>query len=152
MAFAAMMSAFVLAGYWMKTGLDALLMLAQAAAALAALLRLREAVLETGLVLKAWRYVKSSWRGVRREDIHQLRGYLLSSIVPALGAWPVVVGMGCLPFLMHLPGLVPGGEQVFAMATLLFVIHFAVAEISYRRLAGAVVDSLDSRYVCTVQV
>lgn len=93
-AFAAMMSAFVLAAYWMKTGLDALLMLAQAAAALAALLRLREAVLETGLVLKAWRYVRSSWRGVRREDIHQLRGYLLSSIVPALGAWPVVVGMG----------------------------------------------------------
>lgn len=52
MAFCAMMSAFVLAVYWMKTGIGSLLMLAQAAAALAALLRLREAVLEAGLVFK----------------------------------------------------------------------------------------------------
>lgn len=152
MAFGAMLSAFVLAVYWMKTGIDSLLMLAQAAAALAALLRLREAVLETGLVFKAWRYVKSSWHGVRRDDIRQLRGYLLRSAVPALGAWPVVIGMGCLPFLMHLPVVVPGGEEVFGMATLLFVMHFAAAEVSYRRLAGAVVDSLDSRHVCAVQV
>ncbi|WP_152670055.1 hypothetical protein [Lysobacter capsici] len=152
MAFCAMMSAFVLAVYWMKTGIGSLLMLAQAAAALAALLRLREAVLEAGLVFKAWRYVKDSWRGVRRDDIRQLRSYVLRSIVPALGAWPVVVGMACLPFLMHLPVVIPGGEEVFAIATLLFVMHFAAAEVSYRRLAGAVVDSLDSRYVCALRV
>lgn len=152
MVFCAMMSAFVLAVYWMKTGIDSLLMLAQAAAALAALLRLREALLEAGLVFKAWRYVTDSWRGVRREDIRQLRSHVIRSIVPALGAWPVVVGMASLPFLMHLPIVVPGGENVFAMATLLFVMHFASAEVSYRGLAGAVIDSLDSRYVCALRV
>lgn len=152
MAFCTMMSAFVLAVYWLKTGIGALLMMAQVAAALAALLRLREAVLETGLVFKAWRYVKASWRGVRRDDIRQLRSYLLASFVPALGAWPVVFSMAGLPFVMHLPGLVPGGEVLFAITTLLFVMHFATGEVSYRRLAGAVVDSLDSRHVCAVSV
>lgn len=46
---------------------------------------------------------------------------------------------------MNFPAVVPGGEEVFLAAVALFLVHFATADIAYRRLIGAVVDSLDSR-------
>lgn len=144
-AFCSMMLAFTLSVYWAKTQVPVLLPLAQVLAALSVLLRLREAILEAGLVLKAWRYVKAVWRDVRREDIRELRRRVRGSFFYACWSWWVVLALSALPFLMSLPAVVPGGEEVFLAAVVLFVVHFASADITYRRLIGAVVDSLDTR-------
>ncbi|MGO4779584.1 hypothetical protein AB4084_29345, partial [Lysobacter sp. 2RAB21] len=73
MVFAALVLALALAAVWMRTQSGMFLFLAQTAAAGAALLRFRGAVLETRLVFASRRYINARWLDVRREDIRQLR-------------------------------------------------------------------------------
>ncbi|MGO4776061.1 hypothetical protein AB4084_11245, partial [Lysobacter sp. 2RAB21] len=65
-------------------------------------------------------------------------------------AWPVALAMGCLPLVMELPGQVAGGERIYAITTLFFVLHFAASEAAYRQLVGALVESLELERVCVL--
>ncbi|ALN90822.1 hypothetical protein [Lysobacter gummosus] len=150
MVFAALVLALALAAVWMRTQSGMCLILAQIAAAGAAVLRFRGAVLETRLIFAARRCINARWLDVRREDIRQLRRCLKRSIKLAISAWPVALAMGCLPLVMELPGQVAGGERIYAIATLFFVLHFAASEAAYRQLVGALVGSLELERVCVL--
>lgn len=143
MVFAALGLALVSAAAWMQTRHEVLLLLAQIAAAGAALLRLREAVLETRLVFLAWQYVRSRWRHVRHGDISRLRGYLRVAVKLMLLAWLVVFSLAWFPVVMHLPARIPGSEGIYVIATFFLVVHFAASQAAYRRLAAALIESLE---------
>lgn len=152
MVFGALGLALVSAALWMQTRHEAFLTLAQAAAVAAAVLRLREAILETRLVFLAWRYVRARWRDVRHDDISRLRGHLRGAVRLMLLAWLVVLSMAGLPAVMHLPLQAPGSERIYIIATFVLVMHFAASQSAYRRLASALVDSLQLQRVGAIPV